>query len=58
MFGLLYQLLAQFRRDPKAVTAMEYGLIAAIVSLVIVTVFTQFAGGLTATFARITASLT
>lgn len=51
-------LTSRFRRDTKAVTALEYGLIAAIMSIVIIAGFNALSGGLSATLARITAALT
>lgn len=48
---------AALKQDKRGVTALEYGLIAAIMSVVIITGFTALSGGLTATLARITKSL-
>ncbi len=36
MFALLYQIASDFRRDRKAVTALEYGLIAALIAVAII----------------------
>ncbi|WP_426955204.1 Flp family type IVb pilin [Muricoccus radiodurans] len=45
-------------KDRKGVTALEYGLIAAFISVVLIAVVPGMAAGLRTTFTRITASLT
>lgn len=41
----------------RGVTAVEYGIMAALISAVLVTAVTTFTGGLTATFTRIAGKL-
>ena len=45
------------KTDRRAVTALEYGLIAALIALGISGAVTALAGGLSGTFAKITALL-
>ena len=45
------------KTDRRAVTALEYGLIAALIALGIVTAVKSLAGGLSGTFAAVTALL-
>lgn len=45
------------KTDRRAVTALEYGLIAALIALGIVTAVKNLAGGLSGTFAAVTALL-
>lgn len=45
--------ITRFNNDESGATAIEYGLIAGIVSIVIVAGLTLFGGELTATFTRI-----
>ncbi len=52
-----HQLAHQFKRDRKAVTAMEYGLIAALVSTVLITVFVTLGPALSGAFGKITSAL-
>ena len=56
MFNLAWAWL-QMKRDTRGVTALEYGLIAGLVAVAIVTSVTALGGKLTATFAAITAAL-
>lgn len=49
--------LATFRRDEKGATAIEYGLIAALVAVVIITALTLLGDNLTSTFDSIGNSL-
>ena len=42
--------LAKLRADERAVTAVEYGIMAALIATVLVTAVTSFTGGLTHTF--------
>ena len=46
-----------FKADRKAVTALEYGIIASILGLVLVTIFTTFGKTLTTLFASVGASI-
>jgi len=56
MFTFLNNLSA-LAKDERGVTALEYGLIAGLVAVAIVTSVTALGGKLTATFAAITAAL-
>ncbi len=47
----------ELKTDRRAVTALEYGLIAALIALGIVTAVKNLAGGLSGTFAAVTALL-
>lgn len=49
---------AKSMRDRRGVTALEYGLIAAVVAAAIVTAFTQFGDGLSDTFENINKAMT
>ena len=42
-----------FKADKKAVTALEYGIIASILGLVLVTIFTTFGATLTTLFGKV-----
>ena len=44
-------------KDESGVTAIEYGLIAALIAVAAVTVMTQVGTGLSGTFSRVAASL-
>ena len=57
MFNIAISWL-EMKRDTRGVTALEYGLIAAVMGAVIVTAFTSFGGGLSSVFASITGTLT
>ena len=46
-----------FKADRKAVTALEYGIIASILGLVLVTIFTTLGTTLTALFTKLGNSL-
>ncbi len=46
------------RTDRRGVTAVEYGIMAALISAVLVTAIGTFTGGLTAVFGRIAGKLT
>lgn len=50
-------LLARFSSDKRAVTAMEYGLIAALVAVVIIAGLTTLGSKLTGLFTTISSSL-
>jgi len=56
--GLIMNFIKNFIAEEDGVTAIEYALIAALVSAVLVTAVTAMTGGLTAVFKRITTSLT
>ncbi len=61
MSVLLFQLLSKFhtfRRDTKAVTAMEYGLIAALIACVIIAAVSTVGTDLKGVFTNISGSLT
>jgi pilus assembly protein Flp/PilA len=42
-----------FKNDRKAVTALEYGIIAGVLGLVLITIFTSFGSKLTTLFTNI-----
>lgn len=44
--------------DRRGVTALEYGLVAALAAVAIITAMTSFSGGLTKTFTAINTKLT
>ncbi len=52
------RLLAAIWQDKRAVTAVEYGIMAALISAVLVTSVGFLTGGLTAVFTRIGGKLT
>jgi pilus assembly protein Flp/PilA len=49
--------LTRFLRDEKGATAIEYGLIAALISVAIIAALTSLQGALTDTFNSITSAL-
>jgi pilus assembly protein Flp/PilA len=49
--------LAVVLRDRKGVTALEYGIIAGILGLVLITIFTTFGSKLSTLFSRIGGSI-
>ena len=51
------KLVQRFARDESGATAIEYGLIAALISVVIITAITSVGTKLTATFNTIATSL-
>ncbi|MFQ6160670.1 Flp family type IVb pilin [Sinorhizobium meliloti] len=51
-------LLARFARNESGATAIEYGLIAGLISVVLITVMGTVGTGLTARFTEIGAALT
>lgn len=51
-------LFSRFVRDESGATAIEYGLIAALVAVVIITALTTLGGKLTSTFGAVSAKLT
>ncbi len=46
-----------FKADRKAVTALEYGIIASILGLVLVTIFTNLGTTLTSLFTKVGTSI-
>ena len=50
--------IKRFFKEEEGVTAIEYGLIAAAISVVLVAVMGLVSGGLTSVFTRIAAALT
>ncbi len=57
MFALLFQLAARLRQDREGVTALEYGLIAALIAVVIIASVKLVGTNLTATFNTIAKSI-
>lgn len=57
MLNNLKTIIASLRRDEKGATAIEYGLIAAVVSVMILGGLQLVSGSLNAVFARIVAAL-
>lgn len=51
------KLLARFAKDENGATAIEYGLIAALVSVVAIGALTALGTGLTTTFGNVSAQL-
>ena len=49
--------LAAWRQDRRAVTALEYGIIASILGLVLVTIFKTFGTTLTTLFSHVGSSI-
>ncbi len=49
--------LRTLRADDRAVTALEYGIIASILGLVLVTIFTTFGKTLSTLFSHVGASI-
>ena len=52
------KLISRFVRDESGATAIEYGLIAALIAVVIITALTTIGTKLTATFNSVSGSLT
>jgi pilus assembly protein Flp/PilA len=52
------KLISRFVRDESGATAIEYGLIAALIAVVIITALTTIGTKLTATFNSVSNSLT
>jgi pilus assembly protein Flp/PilA len=50
MFANLLSLIQTLRHDKRAVTALEYGLIAALIAVVIITGVTSLGTSLSSTF--------
>ena len=51
------KILGRFLRDPSGATAIEYGLIAAGISVAIITVLSQVGSGLQTVFSNVTQSM-
>jgi Flp pilus assembly pilin Flp len=56
MDQLIVKALA-LKNDDRGVTALEYGIIASILGLVLVTIFTKFGSTLTALFSSVSTSI-
>ncbi|MEW5964854.1 MAG: Flp family type IVb pilin [Pseudomonadota bacterium] len=54
----MQKIVARFLKDESGATAIEYGLIAALISVVIITTVTSVGGNLDAVFQTIDAALT
>jgi pilus assembly protein Flp/PilA len=50
--------LSRFARDDSGATAIEYGLIAALISVVIIGALTKIGGSLNTTFTSVNTALT
>ena len=53
----MLRLINRFLRDESGATAIEYGLIAALISVVIITAVTAVGGALTTTFTAVSTAL-
>jgi pilus assembly protein Flp/PilA len=53
----MIKLAARFLRDEKAATAIEYGLIAALIALIVITALTNIGTKLSTKFAAIATNL-
>jgi pilus assembly protein Flp/PilA len=53
----MQNLISRFVRDESGATAIEYGLIAALISVVIIGAITTLGGNLTTTFNTVAGSL-
>ena len=51
-------LVTRFVKDESGATAIEYGLIAALIAVAIIGALNSVTGGLNGVFARVTAALT
>ena len=49
--------IASFKNDKRAVTALEYGIIAGVLGLVLIGIFTTFGTSLSTLFSKIGASI-
>lgn len=49
--------IVRFAKDDSGATAIEYGLIAALIAVVLVTALTALGGKLTGTFGKVEAAL-
>ncbi len=57
MFTTLLVLIQNLRSDKKAVTALEYGLIASLVAVVIIVAVTALGTALSSTFNKVATTL-
>ncbi len=57
MLSTIFELAYRLRHDRRAVTAMEYGLIAALVAVAIITALTTIGTSLTTKFTAIGTAL-
>lgn len=53
----MQNIFARFAKDESGATAIEYGLIAGLISIAIVTAATTLGGDLSALFGRVSAAL-
>ncbi len=53
----VFDTLKRLRTDQRGVTALEYGIIASILGLTLVTIFTNFGSKLTTLFSHLGASI-
>ncbi len=51
------QFLTQFSRDESGATAIEYGLIAALIAVVLIGILTTLGGNLSGTFDKVAAGV-
>ena len=56
MMQIIHHLI-QIMRDPRGVTALEYGLIAAVIGGVVITAATKFGNSLTSAYSTIGSTL-
>ncbi len=52
----IFRMLKAFLKDDHGATAIEYGLIAAMIAITIVTIFSPFSSAITGLYDKITAS--
>ena len=57
MMDIIVSTLRQIRSDSRGVTALEYGLIAALIAVVIIVAVTNVGTGASTTFSSVAASL-
>jgi pilus assembly protein Flp/PilA len=53
----MHRFIAQFMSDERGTTAIEYGLIAALIAVVIITAVTSVGTSLTSTFTSVASAL-
>ncbi len=54
----MYAILSRFAHDDSGATAIEYGILAGLIAVVIITAITTLGGKLTNTFTKVGNSLT
>ena len=54
---MVVEMLRRLKQDRRAVTALEYGIIAGVLGLVLITIFKNFGTTLTKLFSTIGASI-